>query len=257
MNQKLFVHVPAHLLPSRLNFLINRHLQPEIACQEISIDKLDFVLLKECADKLAENQLKTTLHAPFAGFNPGSGSKRVRKSAYALAEKSLLLADAINAKKVIFHPGLPPGSSERQLSAWLKYNIDFWPNLIARSKAIDCCICIENIYDTVPETLVQLCREMNSDNFGHCFDIGHWNIFGAVKLLNWLDQVAPDLKHLHLHDNCGDQDEHLPIGLGDADFSALFSWLRENNCAPTLTLEAHNLPDLEISLSALKRYLPA
>jgi len=255
MNPSLFVHVPAQLLPARLNFLLNRRLQPEIACQEVSIDQLDFKQLGECAAILAAEQLGTSLHAPFAAFNPGSSRKRIRKYSRELARKSLQLAETIKAKRIIFHPGIPYGSSGRQLDHWRQQNLAFWPEFISLAEAFDCCICLENIYESVPDSLLQLCGELSSPWFGHCFDIGHWNIFGTVKLRNWLDQASPWLKHLHLHDNCGDQDEHLPIGQGYASFTTLFAWLKERDCSPTFTLEAHNLPDLDLSLAALDRYL--
>ena len=255
MNSALFVHIPAHLLASRLNFLLSRRLQPEVACQEISIDQLNFLTLGTCTAALSQAQLKTTLHAPFAGFSPGSGRRRVRNMARELAQKSLQLAKTIQAKKIIFHPGLPPGCSANQQSQWLQHNLEFWPEFIAMAEAIDCCICMENIYETTPDLFLQLCQTLASDRFGHCFDIGHWNIFGSIKLESWLEQMSPWLKHLHLHDNCGDQDQHLPIGHGNARFSSLFCWLKENDCAPTYTLEAHNPSDLDISLEAMEQFL--
>ncbi len=256
MNPALFVHLPAHLLINRLSFLLNRKLQPEIACQEVSIDQLDFQQLKDAAATLASKHLGTTMHAPFAGFNPGSNRKQVRNHSHALALKSLQLAEIIGAKKIVFHPGISPGSSARQLDRWLRQNSDFWPEFIPLAEKMDCCICIENIYEAVPATLLQLCQEMASPHFGHCFDIGHWNIFGTIDLHQWLDQAGPYLKHFHLHDNWGDHDEHLPIGQGNADFELLFQWLKRSNLTPTFTLEAHNLPDLDTSLTAVSNFLP-
>jgi len=255
MNPALFVHIPAQLLPARLNFLLNRRLQPEIACQEVTIDQLDFKQLEECAATLTAEGLGTSLHAPFTAFNPGSSRKRTRIYSWELAQKSLQLAKIIKAKKIVFHPGIPYASSGSQHDRWLQQNITFWPEFIAQAEALKSCICLENIYESAPDVLLQLCAEMASPWFGHCFDVGHWNIFGKVNLHHWLDQAAPWLRHLHLHDNCGEQDEHLPIGRGHASFSTLFEWLKETGCTPTFTLEAHNLPDLDISLAALDRYL--
>lgn len=255
MNSALFVHIPAHLLPARLDFLLNRRLQPEIACQEVSIDQLDFKQLEECAAALAAEQLETTLHAPFIDFNPGSSRKQVREHSHHLALNTLQLAKTIRAKRIIFHPGIPHGCSARQLGRWLQQNTAFWPEFIPLAAALDCCICMENIYESVPDILLQLCEEMASPYFGHCFDIGHWNIFGTLELRQWLDQAAPFLKHLHLHDNGGEQDEHLPIGHGTVNFPSLFNWLQDVGSSPTLTLEAHNLSDLDISLAAIENKL--
>ncbi len=253
-NTDLFVYVPAHLLPARLPFLLNRKWQPEVACQEIPLDRLDFGLLGETADQLREHGLRTTLHAPFTNFNPGSPKKRKQKAARKIAAESLQLAAELGARRVVFHPGIPYGAETKVVVQWLKNCLDFWPDFLARAAEIDTIICIENIFEAEPEILVELIATLNSPRLGHVFDIGHWNIFSNRKLSDWLATTAPYLKHLHLHDNHGERDEHLPVGQGYVPFSTLFEWLDKNAVNPTVTLENHNLPDVEISLKALQRF---
>ncbi len=61
--------------------------------------------------------------------------------------------------------------------------------------------------------------EIDSEWFGHCFDAGHWQLFGRLNMAEWLDAIGPRLFHLHLHDNHGSADEHLPVGDGIIDFT--------------------------------------
>jgi len=251
----LFIYVPAHLLPARLSFLLNRKLQPEVACQEVQLNRLDFDLLGESATQLHARGLRTTLHAPFYDFNPGSSKKRLRKSSLQIATQSLRLAEKLKAKRIVFHPGLAHGSDTKTITLWLKNCLEFWPDLIEQAATFDCTLCIENIYEGEPEIFMELIEALDSPYFGHVFDIGHWNIFSTRKLVDWLDTTAPYLKHLHLHDNHGERDEHLAIGQGYVPFSTLFSWLEKKKACPTMTLENHNLPDVEISLNALERFL--
>lgn len=253
-HSNLFIYTPAHLLPARLPFLLNRKLQPEVACQEVQLDKLDFELLGDSAEKLRAQGLRTTLHAPFHDFNPGSSKRRLHKASRRTAEQSLQLAKKLGAKRVVFHPGLAYGSDSKAQQLWLKNCLTFWPEFLEQAATFDCTLCVENIYEGEPEIFMELLEAINSPNLGHVFDIGHWNIFSTRKLVDWLDTTAPYLKHLHLHDNHGERDEHLAIGQGYVPFSTLFTWLEEKNIAPTLTLESHNLPDVEISLKALERY---
>ncbi|MCW8859923.1 MAG: sugar phosphate isomerase/epimerase [Deltaproteobacteria bacterium] len=253
---QLYIHIPAPLLPGRLPFLLNRNLQPELACQEVSIDKLNFEQLGACAKQLKEQGLSTTLHAPYSGFNPGSSKKRVRKFSHALADKSLLLAENIQAKRIVFHPGLAYGSGGEKLKNWVDTCCNFWPQFLERARNIGCVICIENIYETAPDVFIQLLSSINSPQMGHVFDIGHWNMFGTTKLLDWLNQTAPYLQHLHLHDNHGERDEHLAIGQGNVPFSTLFEWLKSTDIKPTMTLENHSLPNTELSLQAIYRNFP-
>ncbi len=256
MASSLYIYTPAHLLPARLPFLLNRRLQPEVACQEVQLEKLDFAQLGDCADQLQEQGLSTTLHAPFTNFNPGSSKKRTRNTSLQIADMSLQLAEKLHARRIVFHPGLAYGSAGKKLDTWVQNNLTFWPEFLARAAEFNCTICIENIYETTPDPFIQLFSMMDSPQLGHVFDIGHWNLFGSGKLVNWLNEMAPYLKHMHLHDNHGEQDEHLAIGRGYVPFSTLFKWLQTANSLPTITLENHTLPDIEHSLKVIHKYLP-
>lgn len=252
----LYIYTPAHLLPARLPFLLNRRLQPEVACQEVLLEKLDFDLLGDCATQLLEQGLSTTLHAPFSGFNAGSHKKKIRIASQRIADQSLRLAEKLHARRIVFHPGLPQGATGKNLDIWLQNSLLFWPEFLARAEEISCTICIENIYETTPEIFIKLLTAINSPQLGHVFDIGHWNIFATGKLIDWLNATAPYLKHLHLHDNHGEQDEHLPISHGYVPFATLFNWLNTTKTSPTMTLENHNLPDIELSLQVIQHHLP-
>lgn len=253
--QQLYIHVPAQLVPSRLTFLLNRHLQPEIACQDVAIERLDFELLGDCAAQLKQQGLTTTLHAPFYGFQPGSRKKRQRKKSHVLADQSLQLAAKINARRIVFHPGLDYGSSAAEQNGWLESNLEFWPPYLERARDMDCLICIENIYESQPEIFLQLLQGLGSPQLGHVFDIGHWNIFGGISLEAWLSVMAPYLHHLHLHDNHGERDEHLAAGQGTVPFSALFEWLKTSTANPTFTIENRSLPQTEESLRFIAQTL--
>jgi sugar phosphate isomerase/epimerase len=253
----LFVHVPAQLLAARLPFLLNRKLQPEVACQEVRLDKLNLPELRDCAEQLSAAKLQTSLHAPFASFNPGSPKKRQQKKAHAIAELSLELADILNAGRIVFHPGLSSNPSAKEQQQWLQNSLNFWPDYICQAEALGTQICIENIFESTPELLQQLCQELESPAFGHCFDIGHWNMFATGSLTDWFAKLGRHTRHLHLHDNHGQFDEHLPVGQGVIDFTALFEQIKQLDPPPSMTLEAHSLPALEASLLALERYRPA
>lgn len=255
MKPAIFVHTPAHLLENRLAFLLNRNLQPEVACQEVSIEQLDLASLKDCAQQLADKNLATTLHAPFSGFNPGSAKKRLQKAAHSLCQQSLQLAEVISASRVVFHPGIPYQATEKVQQKWLQNALGFWPDYIEQAARIGTQICMENIYESSSEVYRQLFAELGSDHFTHCFDIGHWNIFADEPLQQWFETLGRHVTHLHLHDNLGQNDQHLPIGTGNIDFSALLEQLATLPSLPSMTLEAHTLPELEKSLLSLSRLL--
>ena len=146
--------------------------------------------------------------------------------------------------------------SAKEQAVWLEQSLNFWPIYIEQAERLGCQICIENIFETNPEPLLPLFQKLASPVFGHCFDIGHWNMFATGSLEEWFASLGKYTRHLHLHDNHGQFDEHLPIDGGVVNFNTLFAQTAKLNIAPSMTLEAHTLPELEASLAAIERYLP-
>ncbi len=252
---KLYVHMPVALLSRHIDYLLTHRLQPEIACQDADITSIDMEQLANAAACLSEANLKTILHAPFIDFHPGTRDKSSHRRTIQLLEHSLILAERISAEKIVFHPGLEPNCSRRRSEIWLEQSYNLWSNYIDWAQTNNCTFCIENIYEPSPDALLQLMSAINSPNFGHVFDIGHWNIFCADRLTKWLDQTAPFIRHLHLHDNRGHMDEHLAIGAGTVPFCELFDWLANRDYSPSITLENHNLQALNQSLAAVEKNL--
>ena len=87
-------------------------------------------------------------------------------------------------------------------------------------------LAIENTPVTGPEDFNQLfagLRSLNSvptDSAGMCLDLGHANLYGWTRhdFLKYLDQLSPQVPiiHLHVHENYGDHDSHLPLFTGPA-----------------------------------------
>lgn len=81
---------------------------------------------------------------------------------------------------------------------------------------------IENTPHTTPDdfnqTFAELLRVAEPGSVGMCLDIGHANLCAATHndYLGYLDALSPTLPiiHLHLHENYGDRDSHLPLFTG-------------------------------------------
>jgi sugar phosphate isomerase/epimerase len=76
-----------------------------------------------------------------------------------------------------------------------------------------------------------------------------------VPLEEWVDVLGSRLMEIHLHDNHGEADDHLPLGQGNIDFPSLFSLLEKKKIQPTYTIEPHEITHLQPSLKALEKYL--
>jgi sugar phosphate isomerase/epimerase len=111
----------------------------------------------------------------------------------------------------------------------------------------------ENTYETKPQIHRMILENLDSPSARFCLDVGHLLAFARTSWLEWVTSLERWLGQLHLHDNHGLRDEHLPVGKGDFDFVGLFSCLKTRKIEPLITLEPRSESDLWDSLNALDR----
>ncbi len=83
---------------------------------------------------------------------------------------------------------------------------------------------------------------------GMTLDTGHMNIwrkYGYTEkdFKEWTKKVAPYVKHVHVTDNWGDQDAHLPVGWGNVPNKEVIGILRSYGFHGKLVAETPNPPD--------------
>jgi sugar phosphate isomerase/epimerase len=97
-------------------------------------------------------------------------------------------------------------------------------------------------YTREPTRLVQLMEDLGAPNVGICIDVGHRNLVGdSVAALR---TAGRHLITVHLHDNHGEQDEHLLPGLGHIDWSGVVATLAEINYPGVFMYELNRAEDL-------------
>lgn len=75
-----------------------------------------------------------------------------------------------------------------------------------------------------------------SEDLGFCFDSGHANIAGELDILErYLDRLFLT----HLHDNHGEEDEHLLPGQGTTDWKPIILALKKKTDLPFVNIEVH------------------
>ena len=101
-------------------------------------------------------------------------------------------------------------------------------------------ICIENVLDDEPDMMAAIARDAADPRIGLCYDVGHANIVGDRSQDEWLETMAPYLKHLHIHNNDGDRDLHRGLTEGTLDIERVLDGVIEK-CAPDTTVTAEIL----------------
>lgn len=244
----LGAHIPWAQIDTYLDMILALDLAPEIAIKGPELDSLDETLLDQIAQALEKAKVRPTIHAPFFDLNPGALDPLIRQVTYQRFNQTLAVARHLKAHLMVIHPGFDKWRYPNLDQTWLSLAKTFLPPLLEQAAACGCRLAIENIYEEAPDTLVQLVDGIDSEWFGHCFDAGHWHLFGKRPMAEWLEALRPRLLHLHLHDNHGRADEHLPVGEGTIDFAPLILHLKNMQSRPSMTLEAHSREHLKRSL---------
>jgi sugar phosphate isomerase/epimerase len=233
---KAHVHVPYDSLEEHLPFILRHRLNLEIYLGTNSLDTLDRTALETLRRTLHYNP-SLSLHAPFMDLSPGAVDSKVRAATIERFRQTLDAAEVLRPACIVFHSGYEKWKYALKIDTWLRQSLETWQPLNERAESLGVKVAIENVFEDEPANLRALMEAMGSQNFGVCFDTGHCNLFTKVPLRTWLDTLMPYLAEVHLHDNDGTADQHLPIGEGTFDFKTFFSALKGMECI--YTIEAH------------------
>jgi len=69
-------------------------------------------------------------------------------------------------------------------------------------------------------------------------DIGHAFVENGMEgIKSYLATFKDRIVHMHLHDNTGEDDQHLPLGKGKINIAQVAKWLKQINYDKTITFE--------------------
>jgi len=246
------VHIPYQSIDEYLHFIIENHINPEIYFSSQSLDALQYFDIIRLRDRLDYNP-SFTIHAPFMDLSPGAVDSKIREVTMERFSHVLDIAEILKTKAVVFHSGYEKWKYSLKTDLWLEKSLMTWRPLIKRAADRGFKIAVENIFEDEPTNLRLLMETAASENFGVCFDTGHFNLFSRVSLDEWMRQLKPYIIELHLHDNDKTADDHIAIGEGTFDFERLFAELEDKDII--YTIEGHTPEDVLKSILRLKGYL--
>jgi len=236
------VHVPYRLLHGPfMDTIITARINPEVAINHHDLDHFPPQSFCETGAKLREAGVRVTLHAPFVDLRPGAIDPKVRNITIERIQAFLNLAVFFRPVSIVCHAAFDERYYLSAEELWLKNSIKTFQSFLPSLDNVSCPICIENVYERDPMILRRLVDGVNSPMIGFCFDTGHYNIFSRSPLEFWIETLTPYLKQLHIHDNWGENDQHLPPGEGSFPFEKLGTLLNKKNIAPVVTLETHSI----------------
>ncbi len=168
-----------------------------------------------------------TLHLPFVELNPASLIPSVRRLSLERLQRALEFGAELGAKVGVLHTGQVPFRHPLALQAARGY----LEETLAALGPLPFPVALENLA-LVEEDLLRGPEELKGlldqfPQFGFCLDVGHALVeLGPKGPFLYLEALGDRLLHLHLHDNHGRKDDHLPVGAGQVPWEALAPRLR-------------------------------
>lgn len=196
------------------------------------------------------------VHMPAMIIALGDLDNTVRQTSIEQARHAIALAKQISATLITIHP-TPCRDSERDsLVQRERLQRDALIEICADAEAQGVVVAIENmpsrnVYAPAYcsfDGLFVLLEEIGT--LGFTLDVGHANVAG-VSLRTVVPRLGQRLRHIHIHDNDGSTDQHLPVGCGTVDWHGLIQSLLLSGYAGLLEMEFQG----EAALLTSKRHL--
>jgi sugar phosphate isomerase/epimerase len=249
----IYINIPYHMVDSSLEKATGLDVGFEIYTDNNMIDQVDMGRVKELSRALADRGIPCTVHAPFMDLSPGGFDRSIRAVTMDKLKKAVEVATILGAKTVVCHPGYDKWRFDGNQQLWLDGSVETWEAVLASARGGPD-ILLENIFEETPETFATLFRYFRDRDLFFCFDTGHFNLFSTVSVGDWLIPLGPRLRELHLHDNRGTSDDHLPVGSGIFPFRELKQIIRKRDDL-IYTSEVHQEIYAAYSLQMIREFL--
>jgi len=119
-------------------------------------------------------------------------------------------------------------------------NIDSLKQINDYANAKGITVCLENIgFNSVDQCFQDLLeiRKAVGSSLQFTLDFGHARLGEGAE--EGIRQLGEKIRHIHLHDNYGKNDDHLPVGDGNYDYSEFIDFFK--NFPHIITLEVSDI----------------
>ena len=250
--EKIYFHAPYRMLLGSLDWIAQKGINCEIYADGAALDHYTDDEIGRINDVFEKNGIKKIIHGPFLDLNPGSRDPKIKDFTCGRFLAALDLCVKLKAGHIVLHTGFDPIFYKDASDLFLSLSMPVWKEAARAAGSRNIVIAIENSIDPDPGIVIGLLKEIGSASVEACFDAGHYYAFGKMSpfdALKWYPDGA--IGELHLSDNKGDFDTHLPLGEGDIDFKRLLKEVWKKGRQPIITSEPHSKEDIERNLEYL------
>ncbi|UCC81064.1 MAG: sugar phosphate isomerase/epimerase [Candidatus Zixiibacteriota bacterium] len=194
-------------------------------------------------------------HGPFFDLVTTSPDSAITTVARQRHDMALTATAKIGASFYIAHTNFNPLIRDPSYrKKWKARMLDFWLPLADDAGKANIVICLENVWEPVPDIQAELIASGNHPHLQASFDNGHVLVFSDVPSSDWIKTLGSMITHCHFHDNNGELDQHKPIGEGIENWDALTSAIKEHSPQAILVMESDSLYNNKLSIGRLKEF---
>jgi len=200
-------------------------------------------LVERLQELRASYELRFSIHAPYADTNLSADDDLIREWILKRVRASIRFASELDARCVVVHPGWTT-ATDRFMKGWaweLNLRSLRWLLRYAEEYGVD--MLIENVPGPTPYLLVsaedfELFYAEMEQPMGMVLDVAHANLNGEVA--EFIDRFGDRIRHVHVSDNDGDTDQHLPIGDGGIDWGRVMALLGDSGFSGWVVVESYS-----------------
>jgi sugar phosphate isomerase/epimerase len=200
-------------------------------------------LVERLQELTASYELSYSIHAPYADTNLSADDDLIREWILKRIRATIRFASELDARCVVVHPGWTTVTDRFMKGRAWELNLRSLRWLLRYAEEYGVDMLIENVPGPTPYLLVsaedfQLFYEEMEQPMGMVLDVAHANLNGEVA--EFTRRFGDRIRHVHVSDNDGDTDQHLPIGDGGIDWGRVMNMLREIGFSGWIVVESYS-----------------
>lgn len=231
---------------------------PEIYLSAQTLDAVPRAEMEKTAESLRQAGIRSlTFHAPFEDVWPGARDEEARRFAVRRISGAIALAPIFRPAGIVVHGGYFEWLFDFQPEKWFEPARRTFGELAETAEKAGTTLFVENVFDEVPDHLLRMREAVGSPRIQFCFDAGHATLFSRLPLQKWIESLGDGIRLMHIHDNRGLRDDHLPVGEGGINFRGVLLAASDAGAHPILTVEPHRKEHFQRAVSGLRGILSA
>jgi sugar phosphate isomerase/epimerase len=237
-----------------MNFPVNPILEELEAISELGFDYLELTMdppqahysiirqqKKRLLKALDRKKMELVCHLPSFVYTADL-THGLREASLNEVIKSLEVAAELGCLKAVLHPSYIMGLGIFVMDQSREYALESLNAIMEKADQLDLLLCLENLFPKVhslmePEDFAEIFVKF--PNLKMTLDTGHAHIQDpeGKRAIKFIERFPDKIEHIHVSDNLGEEDNHLPVGAGTVNFHGIVKALKGIGYNDTITLE--------------------